>query len=264
MSVSALGFGVFSVPAKHNPRLQAVLERINADDELEQWWRCANIMAIDRLGLSDHGGVHARIVANAGLRLLRLLAEGGQVPHLSLNHSLPRDDAEVLIVLAAAMHDLGLALHSQRSAELGLSVALPKLQQILQPVYGPRERTILLAEIAHAIGAHHGVGPALTLEAGVLSLADALDMAKGRMRRPALEETAPPAVDAAVEEISLRRGAPRPVRVEVRLNQAIGAAYAHTVLRRRLANSPLAASVEIYAQLAGVPDQRLYPNDFAA
>src|SRR5574337_299721 len=50
----------FSIPARHNPRLQSLVERINADEELWQLWRCANINAVDRLGMSDHGEVHIR------------------------------------------------------------------------------------------------------------------------------------------------------------------------------------------------------------
>ncbi|MBP7692650.1 MAG: HD domain-containing protein [Anaerolineales bacterium] len=253
----------FAVPARHNPRLQALVECLNADDELRQWWRCANVTAVERLGLSDHGETHARIVANASLRMLRLLLEAGQTPHLMRQHGLGREEAEVLVVLAAALHDLGLAVHSQRTAELGLSLALPKLQEWLRPLYAPRERVILAAETLHAIGAHHGLGPALTLEAGVLSLADALDMAKGRTRRPAAGETTP-AADATIEDVSLRRGGGRPVRIDVRVNQPVGAGYANAVLRRRLANSSMAAQVEIYAHLVSGAEQRLYPSDFQA
>ena len=42
-------------------------------DKLPQLWRSANINAIDRSGISDHGPVHIQIVAYIGLRLLRLL-----------------------------------------------------------------------------------------------------------------------------------------------------------------------------------------------
>src|SRR5207247_2572070 len=50
------------VPARHNARLQKIIERVNQDDELYMFWRCANINAVDRLGMSDHGPVHVQIV----------------------------------------------------------------------------------------------------------------------------------------------------------------------------------------------------------
>ena len=68
------------IPSRHNPALQRVVERINADDELHQWWRCANINAVDRLGMSDHGEVHIRIVSNIALRMLRLLVDAWGSP----------------------------------------------------------------------------------------------------------------------------------------------------------------------------------------
>src|SRR5574337_131317 len=99
----------FSIPARHNPRLQSLVERINADEELWQLWRCANINAVDRLGMSDHGEVHIRIVANAALKLLRLLRDAGHTPNVVVNHHLTPEDAEVVVVLAAALHDLGMS-----------------------------------------------------------------------------------------------------------------------------------------------------------
>src|SRR6266852_4979871 len=95
---------IFSVPARHNPRLQALAERINADEELRQLWRSANVNAVDRLGLGDSGEVHVRIVANAALKLLRLLRDAGHQPAAVTSHRLTPDEAEVIVVLAAAAH----------------------------------------------------------------------------------------------------------------------------------------------------------------
>src|SRR3972149_6132381 len=78
----------FSVPARHNPKLQALVERINADEELWQLWRCANVNAVDRLNMSDHGEVHIRIVANAAPKLLRPLREAGHMPNAVTDYHL--------------------------------------------------------------------------------------------------------------------------------------------------------------------------------
>ena len=65
------------VPTRHNEKLKQVVKRINQDVELQQLWRCANINAVDRSSITDHGEVHVRIIANAALKMLRLLAEAG-------------------------------------------------------------------------------------------------------------------------------------------------------------------------------------------
>src|SRR5437016_5454986 len=101
------------VPARHNPTLRAIIERINADDDLYTIWRCANVNAVDRLGMSDHGPVHVQIVANIGLRLLRLLISRDVVPGIVEYYQMTTNDAEVVIVLACLLHDVGMSIHRE-------------------------------------------------------------------------------------------------------------------------------------------------------
>src|SRR5437763_935084 len=65
------------VPTRGNRKLEQVLERINADDELKTWWHIANLNAVARLQMNDHSWVHMQIVTNIGLKLLRLLVRAG-------------------------------------------------------------------------------------------------------------------------------------------------------------------------------------------
>ena len=64
---------LLSVPTRRNPVLAHLLDEIHQDERLHQLWRSANINAVDRSGMSDHGPVHIRIVANVALKLARLL-----------------------------------------------------------------------------------------------------------------------------------------------------------------------------------------------
>jgi metal-dependent HD superfamily phosphatase/phosphodiesterase len=254
----AHGPATFSVPARHNPRLQSLVDRIKADEELRQLWRCANVNAVERLGLSDHGETHIRIVANAGLRLLRLLVEAGQPASVVAHHGLAREDAEVVVVLAAALHDVGLVVHYERHHEFSLALAHEKARALLSGLYPVRERTILLAEVLHAIAAHLDDLACLTLEAGVLRVADALDLTKGRSRSP--EPAAPGALAAsAIEEVSLLRGEARPVRIEIRMSHPSGVLHADEVLRPRLQGSLLAGLVEVFARVESETERRLVP-----
>jgi hypothetical protein len=56
------------VPDRHNPRLHQVMEWANSNDELYACWVSANVTAIERLGMSDHGPVHVKIVMNLAVR----------------------------------------------------------------------------------------------------------------------------------------------------------------------------------------------------
>ncbi|HEV2458482.1 MAG TPA: HD domain-containing protein, partial [Ktedonobacterales bacterium] len=175
---------IVSLPARHNPTLQRVVQAVNADVDLHAIWRCQNVTAVDRLGMTDHGPVHVHIVANSALRLLRLLVRRGMVPSAVAQHQLTAEDAEVIVVLAALLHDSGMSILRAEHEQFSLIVALPKLMELLQDIYLPATRRVVVSEVLHAIIAHRAGGQPLTLEAGVVRVADALDMAKGRSRIP--------------------------------------------------------------------------------
>lgn len=252
-------FPAFSVPARHNPRLQALVERINADEEIWQMWRCANVNAVDRSGISDHGEVHIRIVANAALRLLRLLRDAGCPMGIVAHHHLTPEDAEVVVVLAAALHDLGLSIHRDNQEEFSLGLANLKAKELLSILYPIRERTIIVSEILHAIIAHHGDVPCLTLEAGVLKVADALDMTEGRSRIPfEAGSSSIHAVSAAtIDEVRILKGEKRPVRIEIRMSNSAGIYQVDELLRRKLKHSTLAGLVEVVARIESDSEKRL-------
>src|SRR5687768_9664996 len=74
--------GWIRLPARRNAALKEIVRLVNADEELRALWKCANVNAVDRLHMSDHGPVHVQIVANIGLKLLRMLVAAGQEPSI--------------------------------------------------------------------------------------------------------------------------------------------------------------------------------------
>ena len=246
------------VPARHNQILRDMVQRINADEELLQLWRCANINAVDRLGMSDHGEVHIRIAANAALRILRLLTEAGVEPSAVTHYGLTVEDAEVIVVLAACVHDLGIAVHRDDHETYGLALAYPKARQLLTGLYDEPTLTTMVAEVLHASIAHRWDVHCLTLEAGVLKVADALDMTEGRSRIPfeAGEINIHSVSAQAVANVSIERGEERPVRVAITLSNSAGIFQVDELLRRKLKNSTLAPYVEVVARIEGEETER--------
>ena len=100
-----------TVPDRHNAELRALMERINADTELYALWVAANVNAIERLGMTDHGPVHVKIVLNIAVRLLRLLMEAGVETGVERAYDLRRQEAEVVVAMAALLHDVGMSIH---------------------------------------------------------------------------------------------------------------------------------------------------------
>jgi len=254
---------IFSVPARHNPRLQAVAERINADEELRQLWHSANLNAVDRLGLGDYGEVHVRIVANAALKLLRLLRDAGHQPSVVTFHRLTPDEAEIIVVLAAAGHNLGLAVHTDTAvaARAGLVLADRKFRELLEGSYPPRERAIIATEALHAVVAQEPGVDCLTLEAGVLRLADALDLTKGRARLSAEASRRLGAANSVpvVDEVTIQRSKTPPVRVVLRLTSADGLGAVEALLQSKLERVPFGGLVEIVARVEADPAAVLRP-----
>jgi metal-dependent HD superfamily phosphatase/phosphodiesterase len=229
------------IPARHNPKLQAVVARVEADAELMEIYRCANINAVDRSGLNDHGEVHIRIVANAALRLFRLLVEAGVEPSLVTHHELTAEDAEVVVFLGACLHDVGMVVHREDHERYSLVLAYPKARQVLGGLYEEPALTRMVAEILHTVIAHRWDVKCLTLEAGVVKVADALDMISAR----------------AVEKVSIGRGEARPVRITVELSNSAGIFQVDELLKRKLLNSTLASLVEIVARVESDSEERL-------
>ncbi len=250
---------IFQVPTRHNAKLQQLVERVNGDAELLQLWRCANVNAVDRCGISDHGEVHIRIVANAALRILRLLVEAGVEPGVVINHGLTPDDAEVIVILAACLHDLGIAVHRDDHERYSLMLAYPKARQLLSGLYEEPALTTIVAEVLHAVIAHRWDVRCLTIEAGVLKVADTLDMTEGRSRIPfeAGQVNIHSVSAQAVEAVSIEKGTERPVRVAISLSNSAGIFQVDELLKRKLKNSTLASYVEVVARITGETERRL-------
>ncbi|OGO05508.1 MAG: phosphohydrolase [Chloroflexi bacterium RBG_13_56_8] len=248
-----------NVPSRHNRKLAEVVRRINQDRELHQLWKCENINAVDRSGISDHGEVHVRIVANIALKLLRLLDEGGVPMSVVENYEMETDDAEVIVVLGACFHDLGLSIHRHRHEEYSLFLAERKAREILDSLYDVEGRVIVISEVLHAVAAHRADETCLTTEASILKLADALDMTKGRSRIPF--ETGSVNIHsvsaAAIDEVFLSAGEAKPVHIEVLMNNSSGIFQLDELLKPKLASSTISHHVEVVARIESQTEKRL-------
>src|SRR5918997_3485727 len=204
-------------PTRGNRRLEAMLEAVNADAEVRAWWHVAQVQS-ERLGMSDHSWVHVQIVLNIALRILRLAVKGGIQPAMVTDHAMRDRDAEIVVAAGALFHDVGMSIHRTDHEAYSLFLAERKLRELLADVYrDPAERTVVVAESLHAIIGHRRRGDPYTVEAGVVRVADALDMAHGRSRIPVDSgQMGIHAISAAaIDEIKISAGTERAVRIEI-------------------------------------------------
>jgi uncharacterized protein len=245
-------------PTRGNRRLEALLEAVNADPEVGAWWYMAQLTS-ERLGMSDHSWVHVQVVLNVALRLLRLLVKGGVEPAMVADHGMRERDAEIVVAAGALLHDVGLSIHRADHEEYSLFLAERKLHELLDGVYDEPERTVVASEALHAIIGHRRRGEPYTVEAGIVRVADALDMAQGRSRIPfeAGRIGIHSLSAAAIDEIVIAAGEECPVRIEIRMNNSAGIFQVDDLLGTKLRGTPLADQVEVVAEIEGETEKRL-------
>ena len=248
-------------PTRGNRKLERFLEAVNADERVRAWWYMAQIQS-DRLGMSDHSWVHVQVVLNISLRLLRLLTKGGIEPAMVTDHGMRDRDAEVVVAGGALLHDVGMSIHRADHEAYSLFMVEQRLQSLLEGCYDEPERTVVIAEILHAIIGHRRRGEPYTLEAGVVRVADALDMAEGRSRIPV--EGGQYGIHAlsaaAIDKVNIEAGEERPVKIEIEMNNSAGIFQVDDLLATKLRGTPLEGHVEVVAEVAGETEKRLLPS----
>lgn len=249
------------VPTRGNRRLQRLLDAVNADEQVKAWWHVSAVNATRRLGMSDHSWIHIQIVLNIALRLSRILFRRGVVPNVVADYGMSERDAEVVIAGGALFHDTGMTIHRADHEAYSLFLTADKLGSLLAEAYEEPERSIVVAETLHAIIGHRRKGNPFTIEAGIVRVADALDMARGRSRVPfeAGHQNIHSLSAYAIEEVRITPGKDRAVRVEIAMSNSAGIFQVDELLATKLRGSGLEQHVEVIARIDAEHERRLVP-----
>jgi uncharacterized protein len=247
-------------PTRGNRRLDALLAAANGDERVKGWWHMQQVFA-ERLKMSDHSWVHVQIVVNIALRLLRLLERRGVQPAMVADHGMGSHDAEVVVAAGCLLHDAGMSIHRTDHEAFSLFLAADRLPLLLEGIYEEPELTVVTAEALHAVIGHRRRGDPLTPEAGIVRVADALDMASGRSRVPF--ETGRPNIHslsaAAIDEVTIEPGEERMVRIEIAMNNSAGLFQVDELLATKLRGSGLEQHLEVVARIDAEHEKRLVP-----
>jgi metal-dependent HD superfamily phosphatase/phosphodiesterase len=250
-----------NVPVRGNRKLRTLVERVNEDKQLKAWWHVSNVNAVARMGINDHSWVHIQIVTNIALKLLRQLTKHHVEPAMVTDYGMAQEDAEVVVMLASLTHCIGMSVHRHGHEDWSLFLAEPKLRQLLDGIYDEPNRTVVVSEVLQAITSHRADGQPLTIEAGLLRVADALDMAKGRSRIPfergrvSMHSLSA----AAIEDVTISDGEERPILIEILMNNSSGIFQVDELLKAKLRGSGLEPYVEVVAHIDTETEQRLVP-----
>lgn len=231
--------------------LNGVLERIETDAEIAAYLEAQNVNPVTRMGYNDHGTKHVQIVRDAALRLYDLLKAGGVEFNAATDQGLSEADEAIVIALAATLHDIGHVVHRHDHSYYSIPLAADVLDRLLGEIdrYDLGDAVRIKGEVLHAILCHHSAETPLTREAGVVRVADALDMERGRSRIP--YEKGGRGINTlssrAIRHVSLSSGDETPVVVEIEMTDAVGVYQVDELLKHKLNDSRLEDYVRIIA-----------------
>ncbi|MDY6779605.1 MAG: HD domain-containing protein, partial [Halobacteria archaeon] len=161
-----------------------VIDSLENDDEIQAYLRSQNVNAVERLNYNDHGPEHVRIVRDNALKLVDILEDKVGFGVEDHGPGFGVEDAKVVVAVASELHDIGHVVHRDDHVKYSVGLADRLVDRVLEGFYGTRARVALKGDVLHAILCHHVDENPLTAEAGIVRLADALDMEEGRSRLP--------------------------------------------------------------------------------
>ena len=230
-------------------RLNEVLAYLDDDAEVAAYLEAQNVNPVVRKGYNDHGTKHVEIVRDRALQLYDLLKRGGVSFNGAADHGLSEDDEAVIVALAATLHDIGHVVHRDDHVYYSIPLAADLLDRILSEFYDTAEVVQMKGEVLHAILCHHTAEDPLTREAGVIRVADGLDMERGRSRIP--YERGGRGINTlssqAIERVTLQPGDESAVLVEISMRNAAGVYQVDNLLKAKIDGSGLEDHVRIVA-----------------
>ena len=152
-------------------------------------------------------------------------------------------------------------IHRADHEAFSLFLTADKLGSLLESIYAEPERSVVVAEAMHAIIGHRRRGEPFTVEAGIVRVADALDMARGRSRVPfeAGQQNIHSLSAYAIEEVKISAGRDKAVRVEILMSNSAGIFQVDELLATKLRGSGLEEHVEVVARIEAEHEERLIP-----
>lgn len=237
-----------------SPILEKIYRLLEEDIEVQELLRMSNVMTVTRLKYNDHGVVHSRIVSGAALEIFDILTGKGIVPSSIRDKiSSSMEEAKIIVLMAAYLHDIGNSIHRTNHEMLGALLAKDIIHRILkEAIRGPLKKIIALRqEIMQAIYATEYNVKSLTVEGGIVKIADGTDMSMGRARVPyKLGKLDMHAMSAlSIKSVEIDSGETRPLKITINMENMAGLFQVEEVLMPKIYTSSIENHVEIWLRV---------------
>ncbi len=240
------------------PKAFKMLKMLLEDKEVNACWDMANYMAVEKLKYNDHGDTHAIITASFSVQMLDILSRKGRLPDIVRDGFGDLDDAMLIVMTAAMLHDIGNQVHRNEHPFSSAFLANNILTRLLPEIYSdPEKMAEIRGFILHAIYSHESSTPSMTDEASIVCIADGCDMFKGRGRMPFdLGNINIHTVSAlSINDINVEEGEEKPLRIKVKMENSAGIFQVQELLEKKVESGTIGDFVEIVAE-AYPPDSK--------
>jgi metal-dependent HD superfamily phosphatase/phosphodiesterase len=218
--------------------------------EIQSYLRMGNVMAVSRLNYNDHGPVHAKIISGSALEIFNLLSSKVE-PTSITNGVCDYVGAKLIVLLGAYLHDLGNAVHRVNHESNAIILAAPILDRLLGRIYPEDHELVfrLKSEVLHSIFASHEEIQCLSVEAGIVTVADGTDMAGGRSREPYLggKNDIHSISALAINKVDIEPGGKKPVSIKVYMDNPAGVYQVEEIMGKKLETCGIIDHIEVIA-----------------
>ncbi|MCS7118338.1 MAG: HD domain-containing protein [Thaumarchaeota archaeon] len=238
------------------PKLEEALGMLEDDDEVQDMLFLCNEMVVSRLYYNDHGPTHARIVAGSALEIADVLNGAGVKFSTVGRDDLTEEDARLITMIGAYLHDIGNLVHRVDHHITGVYLADRLLREMLPKIYGRgRVERRVRQEVLHCVLSHDESVQSLTVESGIVKVADGTDMSGGRARVPYRHGKSDiHALSAlAITSVELSRGSQRPLQIDVNMVNEAGVFQVEEVLAKKIATSGIEDLISVRLLKSGQP-----------
>ena len=233
------------------PKTEKIWDILSMDTEMNAHWNSANFITVKKLGMNDHGRVHAMVATASALKIFDLLVKAGIIPDVVAEGIGDLDDAGLVVLTAALCHDIGNQIHRENHISHSLMLTIPLLDRILPQIYDePDKLTRIRSFILAAIYSHHGDPRPLTIESGVVCIGDATDMTNGRARSASDQGkvTIHTISALSIDQVSIDQGDNVPVEITIRMSNSAGLFQVQEILGPKIAAGTLNRYIDVRIQ----------------
>ena len=240
---------------KDSEALSYIFYILENDEEIKSLLNHANITSIERLSYNDHGITHSRIVSGAALEILERLIKANILPSIVTNKIGSIEDSKVVVLISSYLHDIGMCIHRNFHHLFSAIISSRIVDRIISEIYFDLKKKILIKnEILNAIFSHDESINAITVEAGIVKIADGLDMAEGRARIPyELGKSDIHAFSAlSIKSVEIESDSNYPILVKVIMKNESGIFQIEKVLGEKIKTSTIKKYIKVLAIKDGV------------